>query len=249
MQSLCWGSAALGGLLAAYFSGSLLEIMGPTDVFKITAVLPLLVASIAFFINENPIKRKNETSTLQQLQQSQVTQLEKEEERGGLGFVVEMQPERSTIISSLPISTTANAEVELIHPEEEQSGVSNQIQSLCKAIKEPAVWKPALFLFLWQSTPTSEGAFLYFMTNDLGFGPEFLGRVRLVTAAASLLGVWGYQKFLREVRRGQKLSVMSSFIIPLNFADNDSLLYNKNPGTHQEYIALDDNHISTIRST
>ena len=40
---------------------------------------------------------------------------------------------------------------------------------------------------------------LYFMTNDLGFGPEFLGRARLVSAAATLVGVWGYQKFLRTV--------------------------------------------------
>ena len=179
--------------------------MGPTDVFKITAVLPLLVASIAFFIDEKPIERKNETSTLQQLQQKQVTQVEKENERGGLGFIVEIQPERSSIISSLPISTTSYNDIEIIHPEEEESGVSNQIQSLWKAIKVPAVWKPALFLFLWQSTPTSEGAFLYFMTNDLEFGPAFLGIVRLVTAAASLLGVWGYQKFLREVRRRQKI--------------------------------------------
>ena len=40
---------------------------------------------------------------------------------------------------------------------------------------------------------------LYFMTNDLGFGPEFLGRARLVSAAVTLVGFWGYQKFLRTV--------------------------------------------------
>ena len=40
---------------------------------------------------------------------------------------------------------------------------------------------------------------LYFMTNDLGFGPEFLGRARLISAASTLVGVYGYQKFLRSV--------------------------------------------------
>ena len=40
---------------------------------------------------------------------------------------------------------------------------------------------------------------LYFMTNNLGFGPEFLGRARLISAASTLVGVWGYQKFLRSV--------------------------------------------------
>ena len=165
--------------------------MGPMDVFKITAVLPLLVATIAFFINEPPISKPSDN-----------------EEESRLGFGVEMQPETSNTMSTLPISTSLieekdKAVVVASDDDKEESmeieGVSDQIQSLWKAIKEPAVWKPALFLFLWQSTPTSEGAFLYFMTNDLGFGPEFLGRVRVVTAVASLVGVWGYQKFLRTV--------------------------------------------------
>ncbi len=208
MQSLCWGSAAIGGLISAYFSGSLLEVIGPTDVFKITAVLPLLVASIAFFINEEPIQRNTTGS-------SSLPSPSSSYEDTKPGFAVEMQPGNSNIVPTLPISAgqsqitppqppsssdvAETAVVDTNHEVSAVEGVSEQMQSLWKAIKEPAVWKPALFLFLWQSTPTSEGAFLYFMTNDLGFGPEFLGRVRLVTAAASLLGVWGYQKFLRGV--------------------------------------------------
>jgi len=140
LQSLCWGSAAVGGLSSAYFSGSLLEIMSPRNVFGLTAVLPLLVAFTATSINETRIAEDD----------------------------ADLDP-------------------------------SKQIQDLWMAIKKPEIWRPALFMFLWQSTPTSDGAFLYFMTNDLGMGPEFLGRVRLVTSAASLLGVWVYQKFLRTV--------------------------------------------------
>lgn len=187
---MCWGSAAIGGLISAYFSGSLLEVLGPTDVFKITAALPLIVASIALFINEEPIQKTQNYD--EEYEESNMKR-----KHNSSGYIVEMQPEPSTsIISSIPISTNS---IKYSGNEENAIGVSEQIQSLWKAIKEPAVWKPALFLFLWQSTPTSEGAFLFFMTNDLGFGPEFLGRVRLVTAIASLVGVWGYQKFLREV--------------------------------------------------
>lgn len=36
-------------------------------------------------------------------------------------------------------------------------------------------------------------------TNHLGFGPEFLGRVRLVTAVASLVGVGLYNSYLKDV--------------------------------------------------
>lgn len=140
LQSLCWGSAAVGGLLSAYFSGSLLEVMTPRDVFSLTAALPFMVAFIAFFVNEIP----NENNP-------------------------------------------------------NHGGIQEQMTTLLTTIKEPSIWKPALFLFLWQSTPTSDGAFLYFMTNDLNMGPEFLGRVRLITAFAGLVGVWIYNTFLKTV--------------------------------------------------
>ncbi|NJN24232.1 MAG: folate/biopterin family MFS transporter, partial [Acaryochloridaceae cyanobacterium RL_2_7] len=58
---------------------------------------------------------------------------------------------------------------------------------------------PVAFLVLWQATPSSESAFFFFTTNDLGFNPEFLGRVRLVTSLASLLGIWIFQRFLKDV--------------------------------------------------
>lgn len=38
-----------------------------------------------------------------------------------------------------------------------------------------------------------------FSTNKLGFTPEFLGRVKLVTSVASLLGVGLYNGFLKDV--------------------------------------------------
>jgi folate/biopterin transporter len=147
LQSLCWGSAAIGGLTSAYFSGSLLEVMTPQDIFSITAFLPFVVASIAFLIDEEPIK---------------------------------------------PTTTDA-----LATSGGNMAVVKSQAEALWGAIKQPKIYKPALFLFLWQSTPTSDGAFLFFLTDDLGFGPEFLGRVRLITAAAGLFGVWLYNSYLK----------------------------------------------------
>lgn len=164
LQSLCWGSASIGALLSAYFSGSILEKMGPQFVFQITAVLPIIVALIAFQIQEE----KDEP-----LPQS---------------IVQEQVDDSSSLVA--------------VSPDDSQSqidSIKQQLSSLKTAIQNPQVWKPALFLFLWQSTPTGEGAMLYFMTNDLGMGPEFLGRVRLVTALSSLFGVWLYQKYLRKI--------------------------------------------------
>ena len=58
LQSWCWGSSAVGGILSAYFSGSLLQILSPQQIFKITAVFPLLVAIVSLFI----IEAKDETA-------------------------------------------------------------------------------------------------------------------------------------------------------------------------------------------
>jgi folate/biopterin transporter len=50
-----------------------------------------------------------------------------------------------------------------------------------------------------QATPSADAAFFFFTTNELHFEPEFLGRVRLVTSFASLVGVWIFQRFLKSV--------------------------------------------------
>ncbi|CAM9540401.1 unnamed protein product, partial [Sphacelaria rigidula] len=132
LQSLCWGSSAIGGIVSAYFSGALLERLTPREVFSLTAFLPLLITGCALFINE------------------------------------------------------ARRKVSLDRP---QAIVSAQVRALWSAIKQKSVWLPALFIFLWQATPSSDSAFLYFLTNDIGeCPPEFLGRVRLGSSIASLVG-------------------------------------------------------------
>lgn len=55
LQSLCWASAALGGVASAYFSGSLIESWGSRGVFLLTAVFPLAVSAAAVLISEQPV--------------------------------------------------------------------------------------------------------------------------------------------------------------------------------------------------
>lgn len=124
--------------------------------------------------------------------------------------------------------------ITLVSPGFLQTSKQNMIQ-LWSAIKQPNVFLPTLFIFLWQTTPHSDSAMFYFTyvlfhlvpghrlisyplrwyylqnltyviwfkihlrTNKLGFTPEFLGRVKLVTSFASLLGVGLYNGFLKSV--------------------------------------------------
>jgi folate/biopterin transporter len=140
LQSLCWGTTALGGVLTAYFSGSLLQYFSTRTVFEITAVFPLIVSVVAWLISESRVTEK------------------------------------------------PNWEV-----------VWQQLGQLKQAVSQKSIWMPTAFLFLWQATPTTESAFFFFTTNELGFDPEFLGRVRLVTSLAALVGVWLFQRFLKNL--------------------------------------------------
>jgi BT1 family len=153
LQSLCWGASAIGGLLSAYFSGSLLEVMSVRSIFGITAILPLLVAIIATGMDEERV----DTAAI---------------EKQGIG---------STSDSFM-------------------DGIRDQLSILWGAFQQSSIWKPTLFVFLWQSTPTSDGAFFYFLTNDLHLGPEFLGRVRFITAGAGLLGVFLYNQYFKLIQ-------------------------------------------------
>ncbi|WP_299487484.1 folate/biopterin family MFS transporter [Acaryochloris sp. IP29b_bin.137] len=74
-----------------------------------------------------------------------------------------------------------------------------QVSQLWQAITQKQILLPVIFVFFWQATPSSEAAFFFFTTNDLGFDPEFLGRVRLVTSLAALLGIWVFQRYLKAV--------------------------------------------------
>lgn len=140
LQSLCWGTSALGGLITAYLSGFLLEQFSTTVVFSITATFPLLVSLVAWMIAESPV----------------------------------VEPPK-------------------------WEAVWSQVKELKQAVTRKAIWLPTAFLFIWQATPTADSAFFFFTTNELGFQPEFLGRVRLVTSIASLFGVWVFQRFLKAV--------------------------------------------------
>ncbi|CAM6036159.1 unnamed protein product [Sphagnum compactum] len=157
LQSLCWGSSAVGGIVSAYFSGSLVETYGVRVVFGITAILPLLTSAAAGLVHEEPLIRDH-------------------------------------VVSDFPSLDAPEG------PEMTFLDISNsQLGFLWETVKEPSIFLPTMFIFLWQATPISDTAMFFFMTNKLGFGPEFLGRVKLVTAVASLVGIGVYNSYLQDV--------------------------------------------------
>ena len=114
-----------------------------------------------------------------------------------------------TVTAALPLLVTA---VALVLEEERVDGASGewlspagaaraareQTLSLWRAVRRRDIWSPTAFLFLWQATPQASQAMFFFQTEELGFTPEFLGRVQLATAIASLCGVVLYNNLLQR---------------------------------------------------
>jgi folate/biopterin transporter len=106
------------------------------------------------------------------------------------------------ITATFPLLVSAVAWLiveEPVSSRSETTSVWKQIKQLRGAITQKAIWLPTAFIFIWQATPSADSAFFYFTTNELGFEPEFLGRVRLVTSIASLIGIWLFQRFLKNI--------------------------------------------------
>jgi folate/biopterin transporter len=123
----------------------------------------------------------------------------------------------------------------------------SQLQKIRVAISQKAIWLPVLFVFLWQATPSSDSAFFFFTTNDLGFGPEFLGRVRLVTSVASLVGVWAFQRFLKAVPLRQIF--LWSTLISVGLGMTSLILVthaNRALGIGDQWFSLGDSLILTV---
>jgi folate/biopterin transporter len=79
------------------------------------------------------------------------------------------------------------------------NNTKNQLLQIRQAITQKEIWIPTLLMFFWHATPNAESAFFYFTTNELNFQPEFLGRVRLVTSLASLIGIWAFQRYFKTI--------------------------------------------------
>lgn len=145
-----------------------------------------------------------------------------------------------------PMPGQKKENIALVNPGFLQTSKQNMIQ-LWSAIKQPNVFLPTLFIFLWQATPHSDSAMFYFTTNKLGFTPEFLGRVKLVTSIASLLGVGLYNGFLKTVPLRKIFLVTTVFGTGLGMTQVLLVTgFNRQLGISDEWFAIGDSLILTV---
>ncbi|URE20533.1 BT1 family, partial [Musa troglodytarum] len=200
LQSLCWGSSAIGGIVSAYFSGSLVDKYGVRYVFGITAFLPLMTSAVAILVKEHA----------------------------------------SNATRGHNLSSTSSGFLE---------SSKQSIFQLWAAIKQPDIFLPTLFIFLWQATPHSDSAMFFFITNKLGFTPEFLGRVKLVTSVASLVGVALYNSLLKNVPLRKIFLLTTIFGSTLGMTQVFLVTgLNRQFGISDEWFSIGDSLIITVLS-
>ncbi|GFR44950.1 hypothetical protein Agub_g5992, partial [Astrephomene gubernaculifera] len=176
LQSLCWASAAVGGIASAYFSGSLVQEYGCRFVFGLTAIFPLVVCASSLLIEEKPMGGSGTAATT------------------AASAVVGMSGSNSSSNPHDTSGSSSNSRSQLVVQRLRAQGAA-----LWGAVRQKDILMPAIFVFLWQATPSADSAMFYFQTTQLGFTPEFLGRVRLGASLASLAGVWVYNSWLKSV--------------------------------------------------
>ncbi|MDB9537203.1 folate/biopterin family MFS transporter [Dolichospermum planctonicum CS-1226] len=125
--------------------------------------------------------------------------------------------------------------------------IKYQLVQIRQAITKKAVLLPTVFIFVWHATPNAESAFFYFTTNELQFQPEFLGRVRLVTSFASLVGVWAFQRYFKTI--SFKIIFTWGILISTALGMTTLLLVthtNRLLGINDHWFSLGDNLVITV---
>lgn len=117
------------------------------------------------------------------------------------GILVEAIGPRNVfyVTGTLPILTSILA---LVMTEEKANfevfSLKETWQKLKGAMNADLLWAIA-FVFVWRATPSSGGGLSYYMIDELGFDPEFFGRLSLISHGMSIVGVLVFRKFLLSV--------------------------------------------------
>jgi len=71
-------------------------------------------------------------------------------------------------------------------------------RKLWSAVRQPSIYRPALFIFLICVTPGYGGAMTFFYERELGFTPDEFGTLDIMGFLVQIFGTYVYKRFLRR---------------------------------------------------
>lgn len=117
------------------------------------------------------------------------------------GYLVQWIGARNVffVTGSLPLFTAAFALVIKESPSViEKFSMRETIRNLKLALNPAILWT-ALFVFIWRATPSSGGAFSYYLIDELQFDPTFFGYLQFISYGMGIVGVIIFRKFLISI--------------------------------------------------
>lgn len=123
------------------------------------------------------------------------------------GWALTHGVDKSTIFGITAITPGLGALVALFVVERPPAGLSirQQCVKLWEVVRYPqpnqpyALWRPMLFMVLFSMGPNSGTAMFYFFTERLGFNPQFISYMNMISTLFALIGVVLYQKYFSDV--------------------------------------------------
>lgn len=82
---------------------------------------------------------------------------------------------------------------------EERGKIRGRLQALWGAFSQEQIYKPCIFIFLLNATPSTGASWFYFYTDTLKFSSTFLGTIGLVGSVCTLIGVYVFDAALKKV--------------------------------------------------
>ena len=72
-------------------------------------------------------------------------------------------------------------------------------RKVMESMRDPKLWKPALFVCAFALTPGSGNAWFYYLVEEHGFTPKVMGLLTCIRHGSMLVGTLIYRRWLREV--------------------------------------------------
>lgn len=177
--SLFFGVKYFGTLTTAYLGGLLLEYIDKYTVFFFAGSLPFFVfLAGAFVMKETPRTSKKPAVPYEDIPDY----IEGEDAHN--------YEDRESTIGDFARND--------IHDEPYINQQSNW-NRVVEFVKKPAILRPIIFLLIFMITPSCSSAMFYFYTNELKFSPDFMGQLRFANSIASILGVYTFNKYLKNI--------------------------------------------------
>lgn len=197
--SFFFGIKSVGILITSYTGGWLLGYTSKYTIFYITMIFPLVAGLSSWLLPEKRVSKEPHARRLPQREDNGIEIVANSAQYESFEVVTNLeapQPntsgESNNLIQGQGMANTSSSEESSI------PDVATNWAKIMNFMKNPAIYKPVIFIFIFCMTPSTGSAMFFYYTNELGFSTEFMGEIQLASALASIVGIWIFNRFFKN---------------------------------------------------